>query len=150
MGLGDGIQYKGQMKEWFDLSKGSHFKLREPISLDELYDLMTERWDTRAFGNFYLEKGLISDCILLENYYVMGLSLCLTIYVTSYLEMGGKSWYNRNKMVIIAAKSNKPPAHTKAEKEEIEEVYNEAFPLALERFRAVRDAMRDVLSDRVL
>jgi len=150
MALEDGVQYIDQMKEWADLLRGSHVKLRKSISLAELYALLLERWDSDRLGSFQIVKGLISDYILLDNRNVMGLTLGLTIHVTSYFEFGGKKWYNRNKMVKVMVKSSKLPAHTKAEKEEIEEVYKEAFPLASEHYRTVCHWIRQALGDRIL
>ena len=80
---------------------------------------------------------------------MMGLSLRLTVHVTSYFKLGVNLYY-KDRMVKVKANSIRPSAHTKVEKEEIEEVYKEAFPIASERFRSVCDEIRNILGDRIL
>ena len=135
------------MKEWIDISKGSYFKLRESISIDELYTLMKERWDTQRLGKFQLNRDMLSDHISLDDYSAMGLTMKISVSVTSYFQIGWKNWFNKNKMVIIATDGK---SHSAGKMQIEETVYKEAFALASNHIRAVCAGMREVLGDKVL
>ena len=149
--LKEGIRYIDQMKEWIDISKGSYFKLRESISIDELYTLMKERWDTQRLGKFQLNRDMLSDHISLDDYSAMGLTMKISVSVTSYFALGWKNWFNKNKMVVIEWGGKGISANNEAKVRQIGETgYKEAFALASEHIRAVCAGMREVLGDKVL
>jgi len=44
------------------------YKLREPMTTEELYELMTERWTAELPGKFALKKGLFGSYIRFDTY----------------------------------------------------------------------------------
>ena len=44
------------------------YKLREPMTTEELYDLMTQRWHADLPGKFQLKKGLFGSYIRFDTY----------------------------------------------------------------------------------
>ena len=57
------------MQEIKEMSKTAEkFTLKEPITLDELYQLMTQRWTAEMPGKFQLKKGLFGKSIKFDLY----------------------------------------------------------------------------------
>jgi hypothetical protein len=57
------------LKEAANMSKSSEkFTLREPITIEALYQLMTERWSAELPGTFKLKKGLFGKSIQFSVY----------------------------------------------------------------------------------
>ena len=60
------------MQEIKEMSKVvEKFTLKDPMTLDELYQLMTERWTTQMPGKFKLKKGLLGKRIQFDVYMLM-------------------------------------------------------------------------------
>jgi len=44
------------------------YKLRDPMTTEALYDLMTEKWQAKLPGQFKLKKGLFGSYICFDTY----------------------------------------------------------------------------------
>ena len=59
------MDFQDQVK----LKQRSNITLKEPMTRDELYALMKERWDTQKYGNFKIEKFLFFKSIRLDDFW---------------------------------------------------------------------------------
>ena len=129
------------------ITKESRITLREPMTVEDLYALMSTRWNESLPGNFSLKKSLFHKYIEFDEY----LMFKICVQVTSPIALGWPIKINKNKIVYVDPGSQKPKSLSKTQWTKIEAVggYMEAVPLAIEHYRAVRHAILEVLHDRV-
>ena len=121
------------------LKQKSNIKLKEPMTIEELLALMTERWDTQKHGNFKLEKFLFFKSIRLDDYLVMRFD----VQIASIVGQG------KNLMVHIGTTRIKNLNKTQRQQVEAMGGYMATRDPVLKYFEGLCDAMRDVLGDRV-
>ena len=124
-------------QEQVKLKQRSNITLKEPMTLDELYALMQERWDTEKYGNFKIEKFLFIKSIRLDDY----LAMKFQVQVSGIVGQG------KNLLVSITKLDKDSAAHIKASKAM---GGREAARIAgLKHWESMCDAMWDILSDKV-
>jgi hypothetical protein len=125
-----------------ELQKKAAITLKEPLTLDELLALMTERWDTQKHGSFKLKKFLFVKSIGLDDCMMMNFE----VYITGIAGQG------KNILVDINRVETDKKAYSKTQREQIKAAggYVAARQLALNYHAGLCDAMRDVLQDKVM
>ena len=125
-------------KEVASLMVNMHFRLKEPLTIDELFTLMTERWDTLMYGNFRLQQNFFGKSIMLDHYLTKGFEVKMA-------SLPGK----KNLWVHII------PIDHVLNKEEMEQVeamggYEATMHPVMNYMAGLRKTMRDVLGDNVM
>ena len=121
---------KANIPQMMALGKRQNIKLLEPLTLDEMYRLMMERWDTAKFGAFHLRmRGIMSD------EYDFGM---LKIEIGSYFDLTKfknikNSWITMNIVIDEDSEKNK----------------NEQFVQATKYSLAVRAELIEILGSKV-
>ena len=133
--------FQNKMSDFKDAARlmvNMHFKLKEPLTIDELFTLMTERWDTQMYGNFRLQKNLFGKAILLDRYLTRSFEV----------KMAGLPGKKNLWVHIIPIE----PAFNKEEMEQVEAAggYEATMYPVMNYMSSLRNAMRDVLGDNVV
>jgi len=132
------------LKELIELKKNSMITLRESITLEELYDLMKKRWPSSIPGSFKLKKTFFSKCIEFD-YYLM---VYINVRIASPIVLGQKSTV-KNNTVCVDFQQLDPSSAAKSPEVQAVGGYEKAVPLSGEYYKAVVEAMREVLKDKI-
>ena len=112
------------------LGKRKNIKLLEPMTLDEMYHLMMERWDTAKFGAFHLRmRGIMSD------EYDFGM---LKIEIGSYFDLS-KFKNIKDSWITLNIVSDEEP----------EKNQKEQFVQATKYLLAVRAELMEILGSKI-
>jgi len=147
------------IQEDMRIRKEAHFKLKEPMTRDELYNLMKKRWDTQKYSGFKLKKFLFIKSIEFDNY----LTAHFGAEITKEIILGSKT--NRlNNYVVIISMHNSKSIHSAFNKEQrkqfnkqLEELGINAkswsvqglYSFALEHLKKLTVGMSEVLFDKI-
>ncbi|MCL2695632.1 MAG: hypothetical protein FWE69_04840 [Clostridiales bacterium] len=139
MGLYDDIQNEIQQRQ------DAKITLKEPMTIDEIYALMTQRWDTQKYGGFKLGKLLKLRWIDFDAYMMMWYGVQVTDAGTVV-------------QVVPKPTNQSYSALPKAQKEQVKAVVNvrkaidraEIRKHEFAHLRLLCDAMREVLHDRII
>jgi hypothetical protein len=133
------MDFQERVNNEIELSKKAHITLKEPMTIEELLTLMTERWDTQKHGNFKLSKFLFVKSIKLDSYMMMKFE----VYITGIVGQG------KNILVDIQRIEIHNQAFNKTQQEQIKAAggYVPARELALDYHAGLCDAMRNVLRE---
>jgi len=116
------------------------FTLREPVTLEDLYALMTQRWTAQLPGNFKLKKGLFGKSIQFDVYMNMQPKVTVKDNVVTV-----RRWESSTQVNGI---------DFKAATQRIDALGSGGLKKAafggLEYFIGVCDAMRELLSDKII
>ncbi|MCL1981992.1 MAG: hypothetical protein FWG53_02715 [Clostridiales bacterium] len=124
--------------------------LSEPITIEELHALMTERWNKKKYGNFKMVKVLAVKYISFDDYMMMRYSA----QISSPVGHERKDSHTKNSIVHIATNSVKGYSSlNKEQKTQIRDVIDPDTFLdraklreyELEHLKVLADAMREVL-----
>ena len=150
MGLMDDIQEEIKQRQ------DARITLREPITIDEVYTLMTERWDKEKYGNFKLSKFLFIKSIEFDDYMMMRYGVGIEKVVGS----GRNAESITNNVVVVIPKptSQSYSSLRKAQKEQVDAVLGKGFLRAIDRaelrkhelehLQMLCNGMREVLHDK--
>ena len=133
------LNYKiSEFKELTKLAVSMHFRLKNPLTIDELYALMTEHWNTQAYGNFKLHKTIFRKEIQLEPCLTKKFAVCMA-------SLPGK----KNLWVHILTEDH---VLNKEEMEQVEAMggYEATMHPVMNHMADLRIAMRDLLGDNVV
>ena len=125
-------------QEQTKLRQRLNIALKEPLTLDELYTLMTERWDTEKYGNFKIENFLFVKSIRFDDY----------LYWRFEVQVTGIVGKGKNLMVTIRQTTGGNPHPGKIKFLHGRE-HEETRIDQLKHLESLCDAMWEVLSDKV-
>ena len=148
MGLADNFQNEMEQR------KAARVVLKEPITVDELYALMNERWDRQKYGGFKLSKILFIKNIEFDNYMMMRYNVGITSLSGS--ERGADGMKN-NVVQILGMQVKNISALKKEQREQVKAVNDVKVGInrekirgyELERMNLLCEGMREVLRDRL-
>ena len=120
------------------------YTLREPMTLDELHQLMTQRWNAELPGTFKLKKGLLGKSIQFDVYMQVQPKVTIKDNVVTCRKF-------TNATEVSVGKS--PSIDIKNAKQRIDAAKEGGVKKAalggVEYFLGVCDAMREVLMDKM-
>jgi len=148
------------MKDDIQIKQAARVVLKSPITLDELYALMTERWDRQKYGGFKLSKVLFVKNIEFDDYLLMRYSP-LIISPIGQEPNAGKI---KNNIVMISGKKFESKASSSYGKDVQERVRaeaealglngkswtpNELYQYGLNHLKTLTEGLRETLRDRL-
>ena len=150
MGIADNFQNEMEQR------KAARVILKEPITLDELYALMNERWDRQKYGGFKLSKFLFIKNISFDDYMMMRYNIGITSL--NGAERGADDMKNNVVQILgMQVKSKNISALKKEQREQVKAVNDVKVGInrekirgyELERMKLLCEGMREVLRDKV-
>jgi hypothetical protein len=126
------------------MNKGvEKYTLSAPMTLDELYQLMTQRWTAEMPGKFKLKKGIFGERILFDVYIQIQPRVTVKENVVTVRRMQNSTKVSVGGMPGVDIKDMKQRMAAAKEGG-----LKKAALGGQEYFNSVCDAMRDVLKDK--
>jgi len=120
------------------------YTLREPMTLDELHQLMTTRWNAEMPGTFKLKKGLFGKSITFDTYMQVQPKVSVKNNIVTCRK------FNSSTTVSVGGS---PATDIKNMKERLDAAKEGGLKKAalggVEYFLGVCDAMREILKDKM-
>ncbi|MCL1809635.1 MAG: hypothetical protein FWG42_07730 [Clostridiales bacterium] len=144
MGLLENVKNEVQQR------RDARIALNEPITIDELHAIMTERWNRKKYGDFKMVKVMAVKYISFDDYMMMRYSA----QISSPVGNERKDGFIRNSIVHIATNSVKGyNSLSKEQKAQVRDVIDPDTFLdrmklreyELEHLKVLANAMREVL-----
>ena len=139
-----------------ELRKAARVVLKEPITVEELYSLMNERWDNHKYGGFKMSKLLFIKNIEFDDYMMMRYNVAITSLSGS--ERGADDMKNNVVQILgMQVINNNITGLKKEQKEQVKAVNDVKMGINREKIRGYEmahmkllcDGMREVLHDKV-
>jgi len=124
-------------KDTASLMVNMHFRLIEPLTIDELFALMTERWNTGLYGNFRLQKTLFGKTIHLDH------------FLTKRFEVKTASLPGKKNLWVHIIPADHTPSNEDLERINAMGGYQATMYPVMNYMSALRNEMRNVLGDNV-
>ena len=120
------------------------YTLRSPMAIEDLYQLMTERWNAELPGAYKLKKGLMGKSIMFDVYMQVQPKVTIKGNVVTCLKTT-----NSTEVSVLGG----PSLDIKNTKERIAAAKEGGLKAAafggVEYFLGVCDAMREILKDKI-
>ncbi|MEA5003599.1 MAG: hypothetical protein VB081_08880 [Christensenella sp.] len=120
------------------------FTLKEPMTLEELYDLMKQRWNAELPGTFQLKKGLMGKSILFDVYMQVQPKVTIKDNVVTVRKIS-----NSTSVSVGGGPGVDIKASAEYKKAFKEGGFKDAISGGPAYFNGVCDAMREILSDLI-